>query len=184
MNHAHLEFLSHEDIDRDVERVYRAYCDARLLEFAKKSPNTAEYWKNVVTFRRANFGPLDRSEFVERAPKEMAVPLEEQQQRWAAEGPKYAGRLEFLYWFDVRADFWSTIDKRKLDKEFVVTPEQLEMLHGEILAAQRRLHEAKALEGRDCNWRCRDRNDEILASLPRSRSGVEAASASSRPSRE
>jgi hypothetical protein len=165
MNHAHLEFLSHEDIDRDVERVYRAYCDATLLEFAK-SPDPAEYWAQVVTFRRKNFGPLDRSEFVERArAKVEAVPPENQRQRWAEEGHNFTGRLEFLYWFDVRADFWSTLDKRKLDKEVVVTAEQLEMLYGEILAAKRRLQEA---EGGDGNWSCRNRNHEILQSLPHS----------------
>jgi hypothetical protein len=183
MNHAHLEFLSHEDIDRDVERVYRAFCDATLLEFAKESSTTAEYWAKVVTFRRANFGSLDRSEFVERARGKVdVVPPEEQQKLWADEGHKHSGRLEFLYWFDLRAEFWSTLDKRKLDKELVVTAEQLGMLHGEIQAARLRLQEAKALETHDCNWRCRDRNDEILKSLPRSPRGDEAASP--RPSRE
>jgi hypothetical protein len=168
MHYAHMEFLSHEDIDRDVERIYRAYCDAMLLQYAK-SPSS-DYWAQVVEFRRANFGPLDRTEFVERAPKEVARTIEEQQELWAANKDKYVGRLEFLYWFDVRADFWSTVDKRTLHKEVVVPAEQLKLLHVQIEAVQRRLYEANA-----DNWHCRHRNDEILESLSRPSPGMEAA---------
>lgn len=176
MHYAHMEFLSHEDIDRDVERIYRAYCDAMLLQFAKTSPSTADYWEKVVLFRRDKFGPLDRSEFVDRTGgRVQPVPAAEQRQHWTAEGRNFAGRLEFLYWFDVRADFWSTVDNRTLHIEIVVTPEQLELLHVQVEAVQRRLREANT-----ANWHCRHRNREILETLSRPWPGMEAAS----PSRE
>lgn len=161
MNYAHTDLLTHDEIHRDVDRVFRAFIDTSLLQFAKESEgNLASYWSKVVEFRRSNFGPLDREEFVELAGLEPTSP-EEQRKRWALEQRNFKARLPFLCWLDVRAHYWSNGSSDKRLIEIIVPAEKLEVLYVQIDAVHKRLQEATTF---DVTWDCRD-DAEILEHL-------------------
>jgi hypothetical protein len=52
MHPAHIELLAHEGIDRDVDRIVRAFLDTTLAALTKEAPNPRAYADKVAAFRR------------------------------------------------------------------------------------------------------------------------------------
>jgi hypothetical protein len=138
MLYEHTDLLSYDDIDKDVDGIFRAFCDTTLIEYAKDgAQNTPAFWANVVNFRRKNLCPYDRPDFLERASKAEPPPPEDGERLTNEDFERTRG---FLYWFDVRAEYWSRNGaNQKLVDTLVPAPELQELYHHAV-AVQQRIH--------------------------------------------
>jgi len=147
--YSHTDLLSYDDIDNDVERIFRAYCDTSLIEFAestrrvtrdgkKGEPEPGAYWRKVVVFRRANLSSHDRPDLLRRA-----VGLDDDTKRIDDADSKFS--VGFLYWFDVRAEYWAY---GAADPELVgaIAPsKRLRSLYQQAQIVQQRIREAQEI---------------------------------------
>jgi hypothetical protein len=149
MQYAHTDFLSYEEIDTEVCRIFKAYCDAALMEAAKANPSgTVGYWSKVLEFRHAHLSPFDRPDMVRKAGKE-PTKLSDKALNEAKSGieGKFAYALAFLYWFDARADYWSRheVDQKLL--KTTVSSAELATLFKSARDVQARIKDAEQIPG-------------------------------------
>jgi hypothetical protein len=141
MHYTHTDLLSYDDIDTEVDRIFRAFCDTTLIEYATSyGKNSQSYWKNVLVFRRKSLSPFDRPDLLLKAAAQAAEPP-------AANDADFAQTRVFLYWFDVRADYWSqhAADQALLDA--LVPSEELGALYKKAKTVQARIHNAAQVAG-------------------------------------
>jgi hypothetical protein len=163
MHDLQTDLLSYSHIEADVDRLFKAYLDARLIEFARESKGVPRaYWKAVVEFSRKEFDWSDSAKDSEedqsidkmvQAMSDKAVP---QGKAGNSDADDEGGELwSYLYWFDVRADYWApSADGKWADAVAELPPaDQLGMVLKEADALSRRILEAsnsaKAVANRD-----------------------------------
>lgn len=147
MHYAHTDLLSYDDIDRDVDRLFRVFCDTALIEFASNKKDTRDYWANVRAFRRVHLTPFERLDLIERATG-TKKPLEdfeavEESENEASGDETSAHARDFIYWFDVRAEHWSTHGADQELLNTLVPSQQLSALYNEAKKVQKRIHDAQ-----------------------------------------
>lgn len=156
--YSNTDMLSFDELDNDVDRLFRAYCDTSLIEFGEGSMAkgaskfaTTGYWAKVVVFRRLNLCPYDRPDMLQLAspnehasPSEHASPKLKDTPRISVENFKHASR--FLYWFDTRAAYWATaaVDPSRL--EAYPPAKKLLSLYKQMLVVQERIDNARLIE--------------------------------------
>jgi hypothetical protein len=150
MLYAHTDFLSYEDIDRDVDQIYRAFCDTTLIEYVKNNArNSQAYWAKVVAFRRQNLSPFDRPDFARKASSDQTLESTEQSSTRVSQA-EFEHARTFLYWFDVRAEYWAQNGADQNLADILVPADQLRFLYEQAKSVQQRISgaqgSAKALE--------------------------------------
>lgn len=151
----HTDLLSYDDIDRDVDGIFRAFCDTTLIEYAKddvKTPGT--YWAKVVKFRRENLSPYDRPDFLKKAGSPAAGKKLSDVDFEHARG--------FLYWFDVRADYWSRKGANQKLVDTLVPAEKLGELYRHAETVKERIDSAGKLPGASDDWTTLPRTTSII----------------------
>ena len=116
------ELLSLASIDSAVDKLFKAYLDVMLVGFATSSPPAVslaawrlpnDYWSKVSEFRRTNLDPftVPRTESGlvqgQRVLLEAARSAAQQRLESPQEGEHLKHARDYLYWFDIRAHFWS-----------------------------------------------------------------------------
>ena len=153
------ELLSFTSIDSAVDKLFKAYLDSKLIDFATPSPSVAslsawrlpdDYWGKVTEFRRSNLDPFTvprtksgltgvQGVLPEAARKEAQRKLEAPHER---ERAKHA--RDYLYWFDIRAVYWSKTPLDSALRTLVVSADDLLKLQRAAKELQDRLQ--KVLE--------------------------------------
>ncbi|HKP63622.1 MAG TPA: hypothetical protein VJV78_43100 [Polyangiales bacterium] len=131
------ELLAYEGIEESVAELYRAFIDTQLAVLAG---NPASYWNEVKKFRFEQFG-LER-ESSSQEPTEMdqdVVSID-------SEDSELEHRYAYLYWFDIRADFWIRTDSERELLLGLISLESLDWIYEQARAAQARLDRAKKVE--------------------------------------
>lgn len=101
MHDPHIDLLPYADIEAEVDRLYRAYLDASLIERAKQYKDDPRgYWKQVLDLLKSEFGIDEKAAHKDPTEKEALLDLFTK-----TSGAQPLSR--YLYWFDVRADYWS-----------------------------------------------------------------------------
>ena len=128
MHSPQIDLLSYAYIRTEVERLFKAYLDARLIELAKTNRTKPfDYWEGVLRILDSTFG-WRRSDpkAAEKAPGKAAGKAPEKAADEAADSEesidvllqqlnsKAGGKNDpdtspYLYWFDVRANYWSQV---------------------------------------------------------------------------
>jgi|SRR6478735_2429797 len=185
MQYAHTDLLSYEDIDRDVDRIFRVFIDTSLIEFAT---SRATYWSNVLNLRRKYVTQFDRPDLLQKAgvlkrsgtesPSNFEdisnESLEEQpMDAWPAED--HPGTVGFVFWFDVRAAYWDSAGANKELLATLVPPDELGAFYEEAKAVRDRIHQAQDPNG-VMEWRENDARTIIGSLLAK----IVAATSSSR----
>ena len=104
MYSAYGEFLSLANIDAAVDGLYKAYLDSVLIDYRTRQPSS--FWDKVEAFRKANLDPFTlasgrtKLSDAERASAESQL---------SANRERLQRAKDYLYWFDVRAKFWSEV---------------------------------------------------------------------------
>jgi hypothetical protein len=94
LSYAQTDLLSYAHIKNEVDGLFRAYLDTKLMELANNSTKPGDYWPKVVTFRNS---ALD---FPSKKEKDTLS----------------KGFYPYRYWFDLRADYWSRSPGQEVNK--------------------------------------------------------------------
>lgn len=139
------DLLSYAHLHSDVDQLFRAYLDTALMELAQTYPgDQKQYWSAVVDFRRQKLSYPDppiqpKPGTAEPSIKELinAMPTTDQ--------PVEA--LQYLYWFEVRSDFWSRATQEELATLAGVLPpsRRLELFYSEARELERRIEKLEQL---------------------------------------
>jgi len=168
------DILSYSDVDDEVERVYRAFLDSTLIEYALQHSKTTEpggaeggqcrccprkkqvevvekpYWEAVLRFRQENLNPIPPRPRWADPCAELPSTLAQRQReceelkeaRKKANEDRYRRDRAFLYWFDVRAYYWSKRETSNILGTFEASM-QLELVYQQALALKRRVDAAR-----------------------------------------
>jgi hypothetical protein len=145
------DFLSYQDIDKDVDELYRAFLDTTLIRRALESNHEATYKEKVATLRRQYLDPNPRPRLDVDGPATSDK----------ADDDKFIRARRFLYWFDVRADYWWRARPSKHLLDALLKPSELALLHEQAHALQLRIDAAKAQHG----FRNRETSIDVLEKL-------------------
>jgi len=150
------DLLAYDDIELEVDRLFKGFLDASLMSFAASFPlNITSYWKAVVEFRcrtlalveetaHAFFGPDEEktcSSLIDKLKK-----LEKTTTGPSGETENF-DVIQFLYWFDVRADYWSTGGDPAL-LNALVPADQLASIYEQAKALKNRIDAIEALRNK------------------------------------
>jgi hypothetical protein len=119
MHSLQIDLLSYAYIRTEVERLFKAYLDARLIELAKahnrvvgtEEANPLRYWEGVLSILAKTFGwqrPTPKAAG-KAADTEDSIDVLLEQLNSKAGGKNDPDTSPYLYWFDVRADYWSQV---------------------------------------------------------------------------
>jgi hypothetical protein len=132
----HADLLSYSQIHSDVDQLFRAYLDTALMETAQHMlGNSKGYWKGVIELRKKKLGYPDPESDVKTDALSVADLIDH-----LPEPSDPSEASQYLYWFEVRADYWSQATQKELEAVAGALPasKRLEMLY----------EEARLLEGR------------------------------------
>jgi hypothetical protein len=159
------DILSYSDVDDEVERVYRAFLDSTLIEYALQYSRTSEqggaeggqcrccprkkqvevvekpYWEAVLRFRQENLNPIPPRQ---RSGAPSAAWNENADARKRANEDRYRRDRAFLFWFDVRAYYWSKRETSNILGTFEASV-QLQLVYDQALALKKRVDAARPL---------------------------------------
>lgn len=130
--------ISYSQIHSDVDQLFRAYLDTALMELANvKFGDSKGYWTGVIALRK------DKLNYIEWAPGVAATARAPSVQDLIDTMPPAGASdqgFRYLFWFEVRADYWSRATKPELEALVAALPpsERLGILFSE----------ARVLEGR------------------------------------
>ena len=131
MHSPQIDLLSYAYIRTEVERLFKAYLDARLIELAKahnklmreKETNPLHYWEGVLSILDKTFGWQSPNPKAGRkagdkaadkdADSEDSIAVLLRQLDAKASGVNDPDTSPYLYWFDVRASYWSPVGDSK-----------------------------------------------------------------------
>jgi hypothetical protein len=125
------ELLSFTSIDYAIDKLFKVYLDVKLIAFALESPGDPKYWADVREFRRISLDPYTG-----------LTPEDDKPTPNADELTKFEFMRAYLYWFDIRSDYWfhNRPDKALLS---VVNPKSdLPNLKAEAAILESRLEQA------------------------------------------
>jgi hypothetical protein len=92
------DLLAYDGISQDADRLFAAFLDMALLEFARDHRDS--YWRKVAEFRAAELDPIDARKVDGLDAADLADLIEK------ADAAPYKNGRAFLYWFDLRAQYW------------------------------------------------------------------------------
>lgn len=110
-----VDLLAFSNIKDEVDRIFRAYLDTQLLEFANTYEEPSDYWHHVLTFRNDT---LKSKPFLKgKEPEEPQDPLEAAKAipRRSKSGDEPGDFSSFYYWFDVRAQHWASRPRDEIE---------------------------------------------------------------------
>jgi len=127
MHSPQIDLLSYAYIRTEVERLFKAYLDARLIELSKahnklvraKKTNPLHYWEGVLSILDRTFGwqrpnPKAGSKDADKdADSEDSIAVLLRQLDAKAGVVNDPDTSPYLYWFDVRASYWSPVGDSK-----------------------------------------------------------------------
>jgi hypothetical protein len=198
------DILSYSDVDDEVERVYRAFLDSTLIEYALQHSKPSDqggaedgqcrccarkkkvevlpeaYWGAVLRFRRENLNPIPPRQRWAASDVELS-----EDARKSASEDRYQRNRAFLFWFDVRAYYWSKRETSNILGTFEASV-QLQLVYEQALALKRRVDAARpspSTLSADAIKVVRERVRVVVSSIEthRGKSPTPAASSSSEP---
>jgi len=128
------ELLAFDGIEESVDRLFRAYLDAVLVNI--KRTEKSDYWGKVREFRRKELDPGTHPKYPAVTESRTVTPAESE--KIAEQRAEKKDLIAFLYWFDVRASFWSS-DEHSISLENFPLVTELVVLQTAVAALEARL---------------------------------------------
>jgi hypothetical protein len=147
----HADLLSYSQIHSDVDQLFRAYLDTALMETAQRMLGDSKgYWTGVIKLRMKKLGYRDPEPGKKTDELSIHDLIKE-----LSPASELSETSQYLFWFEVRADYWSHATKEELDAVVGALPasKRLELLY----------EEARLLEGRVKNLPVQTETREIGA---------------------
>jgi hypothetical protein len=159
MQYARMDLLSYDNIDSELDRVFRLFCDASLIEFSLGSDKSEGdhgqyYWRQVREFRREHLTKFERLDLIEKATGQVPPDvLSDSGGSSGLDADSVAAdstedqRLDVLYYFDVRADYFFHHRPDRAVLENLVPAKPLGDLYTEIKKVQQRIRKSQRVAG-------------------------------------
>jgi hypothetical protein len=137
------ELLSYKDLDEALAQLHRAYFDMKLLELRHTHPGDDQYWKEVSELRCKELDPFT----CEPGTRELSESaLQTARAAFQKRKEYFTYQQGFLYWFDLRAGFWSTNASVKQLVDVLVPADAFARLYQQAVTLKQRIEQTEELE--------------------------------------
>jgi hypothetical protein len=143
------DLLSYAHLHSDVDELFRAYLDTALMELAQNHIGDAKgYWTGVVTLRHEKLSypnPPDPPASKKAANEEPSIA---ELINAMPSGDEPTEAFQYLYWFEVRSDYWSRVTSADLStlSGVLSASQRLEMFYAEARALEKRIEKIDQLK--------------------------------------